>query len=352
MKKIDLINEIKLPQYDFLKTDVHLNNNIILLGLGGSRAYGVETSTSDWDWRGVASNSYKEILLGQDFEQVVDKTTDTTIYSIKKFVNLLISNNPNILEICGNKPEHIIYMNEIGQGLIENKSMFLSRKAIGSFKGYALAQLHRLENALCHDTYSEEQQLAHIKNAMDRAIISFNGRYEHFKEGMITIDNNTKDILINCDINDMPLGEYNGIINELKEILKTYNKLNARNNKKDEYHLSKHIMHIFRLLYMYIDIAKDMDIITYREKEQEYLLSIKNGLFLKEDGSLRKEFYDAYSELEKEVDYVTKHTVLPEHPDYAKIEDFLMSSNMATILKQYNTTDKLLKRIIGEHKYE
>ena len=266
MKKIDLINEIKLPQYDFLKTDVHLNNNIILLGLGGSRAYGVETSTSDWDWRGVASNSCKEILLGQDFEQVVDKTTDTTIYSIKKFVNLLISNNPNILEICGNKPEHIIYMNEIGQELIENKSMFLSRKAIGSFKGYALAQLHRLENALCHDTYSEEQQLAHIKNAMDRAIISFNGRYEHFKEGMITIDTNTKDILINCDINNMPLGEYNGIINELKEILKTYNKLNARNNKKDEYHLSKHIMHIFRLLYMYIDIAKDMDIITYREK--------------------------------------------------------------------------------------
>ena len=142
------------------------------------------------------------------------------------------------------------------------------------------------------------------------------------------------------------------MISELKEIQKNYDKLNNRNSKKDTYHLCKHIMHIFRLLYMYIDIAKDLKVITYREKEQDYLLQIKNGLFIKDDGSLRKEFYDAYSELEKEVDYVTKYTILPEHPDYAKIEEFVMSSNMATVLNQYNTTEKLLNRIRGEHKYE
>lgn len=352
MKNLKTIQSIlNETSYDFLKNNGRLKDNIILLAFGGSYAYGLNTLTSDIDIRGIIETPINVLLGSQNFEQFEDKNTDTVLYTLNKMIKLLISCNPNTIESVGVRPEHYI-ANEIGQELIENKSMFLSRKAIGSFKGYALAQLHRLENALCHDTYSEDQQLAHIKNAMDRAIISFNGRYEHFKEGMITIDNNTKDILINCDINDMPLGEYNGIINELKEILKTYNKLNARNNKKDEYHLSKHIMHIFRLLYMYIDIAKDMDIITYRDKEQEYLLSIKNGLFIKEDGSLRKEFYDAYSELEKEVDYVTKHTILPEHPDYARIEDFLMSSNMATVLKQYNTTEKILKRIIGEHKYE
>lgn len=338
---------LELPEYKFLKE----RKDILLLGMGGSFAYGLNTEISDKDVRGIIETPVNVLLGSNEYEQFENRDTDTVLYTLNKITKLLISCNPNTIEILGLRPEQYI-ANEIGQELIENKSMFLSRKAIGSFKGYALAQLHRLENALCHDTYSEEQQLAHIKNAMDRAIISFNSRYKHFKEGMITIDNNTKDILINCNINDMPLGEYNGIINELKEILKTYNKLNARNNKKDEYHLSKHIMHIFRLLYMYIDIAKDMDIITYREKEQEYLLSIKNGLFLKEDGSLRAEFYDAYSELEKEADYATKHTVLPEHPDYAKIEEFLMRSNMATVLNQYNTTEKILKRIIGEHKYE
>lgn len=338
MKKIDLINEIKLPQYNFLKKDIRLNNNIILLGLGGSRAYGVETSTSDWDWRGVASNSCKEILLGQDFEQVVDKTTDTTIYSIKKIVKLLISNNPNTLEICGNKPEHIVYINDIGQKLIDNIDMFLSRKAIGSFKGYALAQLHRMENALCHDTYSEPQKLAHIKNAMERAMLSFNGRYESFKGQKLAIKEDKSRLLLEGSINGCPITEFYGMISELKEIQRNYDKLNNRNNKKDNYHLSKHIMHTFRLLYMYMDIAKDLKVITYREKEHDYLLQIKNGLFIKDDGSLRKEFYDAYSELEKEVDYVTKHTILPEQPDYAKIEEFLMSSNMATVLKQYNTT--------------
>lgn len=352
MKKIELINEIKLSQYNFLKENIYLGDNIILLGLGGSRAYGLETSTSDWDWRGVASNSGKEILLGQDFEQVVDETTDTTIYSLKKIIRLLISNNPNVLEICGNKPEHIVYINEIGQELVDNVDMFLSRKAIGSFKGYALAQLHRMENALCHDSYSEAQKLAHIKNAMERALLSFNGRYESFEGQKLAIKEDKSRLLLEGEINECPISEFYGMISELKEIQKNYDKLNNRNSKKDSYHLSKHIMHIFRLLYMYMDIAKDLKVITYREKEHDFLLSVKNGLFIKEDGSLRKEFYDAYSELEKEVEYVTKHTVLPEHPNYANIESFLMSSNMTTVLKQNNKTEKMRIKIIGEHKYE
>ena len=45
-----------------------------------------------------------------------------------------------------------------------------------------------------------------------------------------------------------------------------------------------------------------------------------------------KEFYEAYSELEKEVEYVTKNTILPENPNYEKIEDFLMTSNRYSVI--------------------
>ena len=85
------IEEIKAKvassEYDFLRTNEHLGNRVILLGLGGSHAYGTNVAGSDVDIRGVALNSPEEILLGKDFEQVTDATTDTTIYSIKNHHN-------------------------------------------------------------------------------------------------------------------------------------------------------------------------------------------------------------------------------------------------------------------------
>lgn len=108
------IGEIKLavqtPEYDFLRTNENLGNNIILLGLGGSHAYGTENENSDLDVRGVATNSKRNILIGADFEQFVETETDTIIYSFDKIVKLLCSCNPNTIEILGLKPEHYLYL--------------------------------------------------------------------------------------------------------------------------------------------------------------------------------------------------------------------------------------------------
>lgn len=91
MEGIETIKDIQRlitvsEEYSFLREDPHLQDSIILLGLGGSYAYGMQKATSDIDIRGVALNSKEEILLSRDFEQVLDKTTDTTIYSLKKMV--------------------------------------------------------------------------------------------------------------------------------------------------------------------------------------------------------------------------------------------------------------------------
>ena len=78
------LNEIRQAvsseQYSLLQTNEHLNSNIILLGLGGSHAYGTNTDTSDLDIRGIALNTKAEILTNQNFEQFVNNETDTTIY--------------------------------------------------------------------------------------------------------------------------------------------------------------------------------------------------------------------------------------------------------------------------------
>ena len=45
---------IKSNEYDFLRNNEHLRKNVILLGLGGSYAYGLNTPESDIDIRGCA----------------------------------------------------------------------------------------------------------------------------------------------------------------------------------------------------------------------------------------------------------------------------------------------------------
>ena len=81
-------DKLKSKEYDFLRTDKNLGNNIIILTLGGSHAYGMDKEGSDLDVRGIALNSKSDILLGTDFEQVVDVDTDTTMYSFNKMIQL------------------------------------------------------------------------------------------------------------------------------------------------------------------------------------------------------------------------------------------------------------------------
>lgn len=112
-----MIEEIKQKvaskEYNFLRENEHLGKNIILLGLGGSHAYGTNTESSDLDVRGIAVNRKEEILSNIRFEQFVNEETDTTIYSFNKIIALLSNCNPNTIEILGLKPEHYLYINSV-----------------------------------------------------------------------------------------------------------------------------------------------------------------------------------------------------------------------------------------------
>ena len=118
---------LRTQEYDFLRENENLGSNIILLGFGGSHAYGTNNENSDVDIRGVATRTTRSILTGSDFEQVVDVDTDTTVYSLDKIVKLLCSCNPNTIEMLGLKPEHYIYLSDAGKKLIENRHLFLSK---------------------------------------------------------------------------------------------------------------------------------------------------------------------------------------------------------------------------------
>ena len=330
------INElIKSDAYDFLGTNPHLKDRLIMLVLGGSHAYGTNVEGSDLDVRGCALNSATDILGLSNFEQVVSNETDTTIYSFNKLVSLLLNCNPNTIEILGCKPEHYLYLSPIGKELIDNRKMFLSQRALKSFGGYATHQLHRLENALTHDkNVSIEQRQRHILSALGRAFDSFSETHIKVKGGNVDLlfsDSDEHELIANINLKNYPIKEFDSLLNTLAPIARTYDKLNHRNRKKDDNHLNKHAMHLIRLYLMCLDILEKGDIITYRGDNRELLLSIRNGAFQKEDGTYREEFFDMINDFKKKIEYASKNTSLPAHPNMKHVEEFVMSVNERSI---------------------
>ena len=77
-------------EYDFLRNNPRLGSRMILLGLGGSYAYGTNQESSDIDFRGVTLPLTSDLLGMTSFEQYDDAHTDTVIYSFNKIVKLLL----------------------------------------------------------------------------------------------------------------------------------------------------------------------------------------------------------------------------------------------------------------------
>ncbi len=322
------------PAYDFLRTNPHLKNRIIFLTLGGSYSYGTNIETSDVDVRGCALNSPSDLIGLTSFEQVVHVQTDTTIYAFNKLIKLLLNCNPNTIEMLGCKPEHYFLLTETGKMMIENRKLFLSQRAVHSFGGYATQQLRRLENALARDRMAQERREEHIRNSMESAVHSFKSRYTTFDKGSFVLytdesprEDLEREIFADISLKKFPVRDFNSMMNDLSNVLSNYEKLNHRNHKKDDNHLNKHAMHLIRLYLMCLDILEKGDIITYRGDDLDLLMRIRHGEYQKEDGTYRQEFFDMVNAFETRFAYAKKNTVLPEHPDMKRVEDFVMEVN-------------------------
>lgn len=336
------IDEIKTMvnghDYDFLRTDEHLGDNIIFLTLGGSYAYGTNIETSDVDVRGCALNRASDLIGLTHFEQSVHTATDTTVYAFNKLVSLLLNCNPNTIEMLGCKPEHYFFIRPVGEKMIENRRLFLSQRAVNAFGGYATQQLRRLENALARDRMPQGRKEEHIRNSMESAIRNFENHYTEFEHGSIILhvadskrEGLDKEVVADVHINNYPARDFCTILSHLTDILGTYEKLSHRNHKKDNAHLNKHAMHLIRLYLMCLDILEKEDVVTYREAEREILLEIRGGKYMNEDGTYNSAFFDMVSEYEKRLQYAKKSTSLPEKPDMKKVEEFVMEVNRKVV---------------------
>lgn len=332
---IEKIKEkLRGEEYDFLRKDKNLGNNIIILTLGGSHAYGTNTETSDLDIRGCALNSKMQILTNENFEQFVNEKTDTTIYAFNKLISLLCNCNPNTIKMLGNKPEHYFYVSPIGREFINNKDLFLSKKAIYSFGGYANQQLRRLENK-SNRLVGQAKNEEHIFKTIDHAMFDFKQRHFTMPDDAIKLyidkavqEGYDTEIFMDVNLTHYPLRDYSGMISEMQSIVKAYGKIGKRNQKAiEENKLGKHMMHLIRLYMMCLDILEKGEINTHRNKEHDLLMDIRNGKYLDKNRQPIPEFYEMVDEYEKRLDYAKENTDLPDSPDYKKINEFVAFVN-------------------------
>lgn len=144
---------------DFIKTN--LQYEVIM----GSYAYGCSGDTSDSDVYGMCIPPKDMIfphLAGEiwgfgrqhkRFEQwqqhhVKDSNGneyDFSIYGIVKYFNLLMDNNPNMIDSLFVPERCVIHITSVGELIRDNRKMFLHLGSWHKFRGYAHAQMHKID---------------------------------------------------------------------------------------------------------------------------------------------------------------------------------------------------------------
>jgi len=115
----------------------------LLLVVRGSHAYGTNVETSDTDYAGVFIQPLEDILGFGYKEQINDDKNDIVIYEIQRFLQLLASNNPTVLELLNTPEDCIIYKHPIFDEVLNNRDKFITKICAKSFGGYGKMQIQK-----------------------------------------------------------------------------------------------------------------------------------------------------------------------------------------------------------------
>ena len=335
---MDFTRIMQLPEYDFLRTHPRLGNRIILMGVSGSYAYGTNNENSDIDFRGITLNLPSDLLGLTEYEQYTDDNTDTVIFTFNKIIKLLLECNPNTIELLGLEDDQYLIKTGLGQELLDNRNLFLSKRAISSFGGYAGSQLRRMQNAIARDSMPQSEREQHILRSVQNALADFDRKFDLRSKGTMRlyIDRavNPKmetEIFMDASYTHLPLRDYENMVGFFNKVVRDYDKVGHRNHKKDENHLNKHAMHLIRLFMMAIDILEKEEIRTRRTDDLDLLLKIRRGDFMTEEDGFCREFYEILEDYELRMDRAAAATRLPDTPDLEKVGRFVEYINRHAI---------------------
>lgn len=326
--------------------------------ISGSRAYGLSTPTSDTDIRGVFVLP-EEDYFGLDYvEQLSNESNDIVYYELRRFVELLSKNNPNMLELLAMPEDCVLYRHPLYDRF--RAEDFLSKLCKTTFAGYALTQVKKARGLnkkivnpveparrdvldFCYVAQGQgsvpvreflEQQGLRQEDCGLARIPHMPDLYALFYEPGTQL----KGIVQSEQANDVSLSSIpkglqpiavmafnkNAYSTYCKEYKEFWDWVKKRNQARYENTLShgknydaKNLMHTFRLLDMAEEIASQKQIIV-RRPNRDFLLQIKAGAF---------EYAELLAIAEERIakmDRLYEASALPDAPDLAHLNRLLV----------------------------
>jgi uncharacterized protein len=133
--------------------------------ISGSVSYAVSSDTSDMDIVGFCIPPKEDVFphlkgeipgFGRQIQRfdvwqehhITDlearQEYDFSIYSIVKFFQLTMENNPNMLDTIHVPQRCVLFCSPVAQLVRDNRSMFLHKGSYQKLRGYAYSQLHKI----------------------------------------------------------------------------------------------------------------------------------------------------------------------------------------------------------------
>lgn len=182
------INTLDRQVFSLSPVNKWLKNNLHYEVIMGSTAYGVSTDSSDLDIYGWAIPPKTQVfphLSGyitgfgpppERFEQfqqhhinddVKGVEYDFTIYNVVKYLQLVVENNPNMVDSLFVPQNCITHITTSGQILRDARKKFFHKGAYQKFKGYAYSQIHKIRTKQTHDNMSTKRRESIEKYGLD-----------------------------------------------------------------------------------------------------------------------------------------------------------------------------------------
>lgn len=352
-------------------------NNCLINVVAGSHAYGTNIEGSDWDERSIFADEMPRIILPfNKVEQVTYRQDDKVAYELSKFMPLLLSQNPNVIELLWTDSSDVLFKNELGQLLVDNRSEFLSINIKDSYVGYAMKQLKRMKghykwinNPQPEREPQPQDFISVVWNLSDNkhynkkaptggyvAVSAGNDIYSLWEAVKLNLPQEKSWIDKRGNPNPMVKHELDRInINNIqpdlvvkinKELFNSHHDnwksfwdwKENRNEKRGELEVKfgydvKHAMHLIRLLHSGIDIL-EKGIVPVKRDDAEYLKDIRFGKYTYD------EIINESEKLSKKVEELSLKSNLPTEPNHQLAKDLMVE----IYSKQWNISPSNVKR--------
>ena len=322
----------------------------------------MDTAKSDTDIRGVFVLPKDSFYSLEYVPQVANETNDIVYYELRRFVELLSKNNPNIMELL-NVPENCVLGKHPIMDLVKPE-MFLSKLCEKTFANYAFTQIKKaygLEKKIVSPVEEKRKSVSDFcfvyvgkeaipfenfalqhgfvqENMGLSAITHLKGCYNlyHSKEikysGIIKKENANDVSLSSIPKGEIPVAmlyfNKDGYSAYCKQYASYWEWVEKRNEERYNTTMShgknydaKNMMHVFRLLLMAKEIAAEGKINVFRN-DREFLLDIKQGKYEYDELVAKAEA------MKEKLPLLYQHSNLPDEPVIGEVNKLLI--NMRT----------------------